>query len=312
MPDNSNNDITLPLRYHPPYRWEAMLGFLDARSIPGLDFVKNGEYWRTAHFADSQGMSLDGWVGVGHRPEENALTVRISQSLQPALPQVLDRVERLLDLSCDPMEMDKTLSVMNDIQPGLYRQGTRVPGSFDSFEMAVRAVLGQQVTVKAARTLASRLTQAFGRPVKTGIEGLTHAFPQPADLLNLQGPIDRHLGPLGIITSRAKCIRELASALQEGRLDLSPSARPEAEIRKLVGIRGIGKWTAHYIAMRTMGYADAFLETDVGVKQVLSPRSSQDILKMAEAWRPWRSYATLNIWNARQDFQSSSRLNTSQ
>ena len=292
-----NSGITLALGYRPPYCWEELISFLAGRAITGVDLVKDGEYLRTARFVTTEGKQVYGWVRVGHRPKQNALTVTVSGSLLPVLPQVLGRVRHLFDLHCAPWAVYETLQVMNDIRPGLCVAGSRVPGCFDAFEMAVRAVLGQQITVKAASTLAERVVRAFGTPVETGIEGLTHVFPTPEDMLDLDGAIENHLGPLGIVTARARTIYELARALTEGALDLDFPAWPEEEMKRLMAIRGIGSWTAQYIAMRAMQWPDAFLETDAGIKKALWPHTPKELREMAEAWRPWRSYATIQLWN---------------
>jgi AraC family transcriptional regulator of adaptative response / DNA-3-methyladenine glycosylase II len=189
---------------------------------------------------------------------------------------------------------------MNEIRPNICVLGTRLPGCFNAFEMAVRAVLGQQISVKAASTLAARLVVAHGTLVQTRIEGLTHIFPLPEDLLALDGPVENHLGALGVTAARSKTIQELARAISRREIDLDLYVQPEEEIKKLMAIRGIGSWTAQYIAMRAMEWPDAFLETDAGVKKALLPYSlkgSKELLKMAETWRPWRSYATVNLWN---------------
>jgi len=286
------------LGYRPPYLWDQLLAFLAGRAIRGVDCVKDGEYLRTVRLIAAEKKPVYGWVRVGHAPEKNALTVTVSESLLPVLPQVLARVKRLFDLYCDPEAVFQTLAGMNDIRPGLCVPGTRLPGSFDSFEMAVRAVLGQQITVKAAGTLAARIVEAYGTPVQTGIEGLTHVFPSPEEVLALDGPIENRLGPLGVTAARAKTIYALARAAAEGEIDFDLPARPETEIKKLLAIPGIGNWTAQYIAMRTMTWPDAFLETDAGVRKALAPRTSKELLSLAEGWRPWRSYATVNLWNA--------------
>lgn len=291
-------DVTLALGYRPPYPWEEMLRFLAERAIIGVDMVKNGEYLRTAHLVTTEGKQVYGWVRIGHKSQKNALTVTMSETLLPVLPQVLARVRHLFDLYCAPDAVYETLHVMNDIRPNLCVLGTRLPGCFDAFEMAVRAVLGQQITVKAASTLAARIVETYGRPIQTGVEGLTHVFPLPEDILALDGPIENHFGPLGVIAARAKTIYELALALRQGEIDFDLSAQPEEEIKRLMAIRGIGSWTAQYIAMRAMEWPDAFLETDVGVKKALPGYTSKELLAMAETWRPWRSYATINLWNA--------------
>lgn len=290
--------VTVALGYRPPYPWEQMLKFLDGRSISGVDAVVDGEYLRTVRIRTSEGKPVYGWVRIGHRPRKNALTVTMSESLLLVLPQVLARVKRLFDLYCDPDAVYETLRVMNDIRPGLCVLGTRVPGCFDAFEMAVRAVLGQQITVKAASTLAARIVSDFGMPVKTDIPCLTHVFPSPEDILAIDGPIENHFGPLGVIASRSRTIYELAQAIVGGDISFELCVQPQEEMKKLTTIRGIGNWTAQYIAMRAMEWPDAFLETDAGIKKALESRTSKELLKMAEAWRPWRSYATVSLWNS--------------
>ncbi|MEA4969983.1 MAG: AlkA N-terminal domain-containing protein [Candidatus Pelethousia sp.] len=293
----ASSDITLALGYRPPYPWEEMLRFLAGRAIAGIDMVRDSEYLRTVHLVTTEGRHVFGWVRVGQKLQKNVLTVAISETLLPVLPQALARVRHLLDLCCDPDAVYETLQIMNTIRPGLCVPGTRLPGCFNAFEMAVRAVLGQQITVKAASTLAARIVAAYGTPVETGIEGLTHVFPMPEDILSLEGPIENHLGALGVIAARAKTIYELAQAFTQGRINFGLCAQPEEEIKKLMAIRGVGSWTAQYIAMRAMQWPDAFLETDAGIKNALPDYTPKERLKMAEAWRPWRSYATINLWN---------------
>jgi AraC family transcriptional regulator of adaptative response / DNA-3-methyladenine glycosylase II len=291
-------NITLALGYRPPYHWEKMLQFLAGRAIKGVEAVQNNEYMRTARLVTTEGKQVDGFVRVGHKPEKNVLTVTVSETLLPVVPQVLARIRHLFDLRCDPAAVYETLRVMNDLRPGLCVLGTRVLGCFNVFEMAVRAVLGQQITVKAAGTLAARITAAYGTPVQTGIEGLTHIFPSPEVIMALGGAIEDHLGPLGVTAARSRTIYELARVLVQREINIGLCARPEEEMKKLTAIRGIGSWTAQYIAMRAMEWPDAFLETDAGVKKALGPYTSKTLRKMAEPWRPWRSYATVNLWNS--------------
>ncbi|AWI09410.1 DNA-3-methyladenine glycosylase 2 family protein [Ereboglobus luteus] len=299
LPDAEKNkgSITVSLGYRPPYRWQKLLDFLEFRSIPGVEKVEGGEYFRTARFATGDGREARGWVRVAHQPENRTLAVSVDVALLPALPQVLSRVRHLFDLCCDPGAVHESLASMNAIKPGACVPGTRLPGSFDTFEMAVRAVLGQQITVKAARTLATRIVNAHGTPIQTGVDGLTHVFPSAGDIVALDGPIENHLCALGVTGARARTILELAKAFETGTVDFSLCAQPDAEVKKLMTLPGIGAWTAHYIAMRAMGWPDAFLETDYGVKKALAPRSSKEILALAENWRPWRGYATVNLWN---------------
>ena len=255
---------------------------------------------RTIHYVNAEQKHAYGWLRVGHRPHKNVLTVTVDSALLPALPHLLARVRNLFDLYCYPDAVYETLSAMNDIRPGLCVPGTRLPGCFEPFEMCVRAVLGQQITVKAAGTLAGRLAQAYGTPVETGVEGLTHTFPSARDIANLDGDIANHLGPLGVTRARADTIAALARSMANGGIDFALCVQPEAEIEKLLSVPGIGVWTAQYIAMRAMGWPDAFPHTDHGVKKALAPLSENEILATAEAWRPWRGYATINLWNSLQ------------
>lgn len=291
-------DITLALGYRPPYQWPQMLSFLAIRAIPGVEMVKDNAYWRTVRLMNKDGQYVSGWLRVAHQPQKNALTVTISSALLPVLHQILVRIRHLFDLYCDPDVVYEALVSMNDIHSGLCVLGTRLPGCFDSFEMAVRAILGQQITAKAARTLATRFTQTYGTPVETGVEGLTHVFPSPDTIVTLEGDIADHLGPLGITGVRSKTILELARALMQGHINFNYCAQPELEMKKLMSIPGIGTWTTDYIAMRAMGWPDAFPHTDYGVKKALAPRTSKEIMALAGAWRPWRSYATINLWNS--------------
>jgi AraC family transcriptional regulator of adaptative response / DNA-3-methyladenine glycosylase II len=293
-----DSNITLSLSYRPPYQWEQMLNFLSGRAIAGVEMIRNGEYMRTVRLLDAGQQYVDGWIRVDHQPNKNALRVTISDGLLPVLPQVLARVRHLFDLYCDPNTIYDGLQSMNTIQPDLCVKGTRLPGSFNPFEMAVRAILGQQITVKGAQTLAMRFVNAYGTPIQTGIDGLTHVFPTPESVLGLDAPIEDHLGQLGITSARSRTILALAHAIVSGEIVLGLYVQPQVEIEKLLTISGIGSWTANYIAMRTMGWTDAFLETDAGVKKALGGCTPKEALKLADDWHPWRSYATVNLWNS--------------
>lgn len=293
-----DRSITLALGYRPPYQWEQMLDFLSPRSIPGVEVIKNDEYFRTVHLVTGEQKHLYGWIQVGNRQQKNVLSVTVSAALLPALPQVLSRVRHLFDLYCEPHAVYETLSRMNEIRPGLCIPGIRLPGCFDAFEMSARAVLGQQITVKAATTLTGRFAEKFGSPVETGIDGLTYAFPSPESITALDGPIENHLGPLGVIATRARSILALAEVFTSETIDFELCIQPENEIKKLMQLPGIGAWTAQYIAMRALGWTDAFPDTDFGVKKALVPRNRKEILALAETWRPWRAYATMCLWNA--------------
>ena len=290
--------VTLGLGYRPPYQWDRLLKFLSYRAIPGVEIVRDGVYYRTARLSVKDGRELTGWIKVGNNDDKDRLKVTISDSLLPVLPQVLSRIRRQFDLYCEPSVVQEKLISMDDIKPGLFVPGTRIPGCFDMFEMSVRAVLGQQITVKAATTLAGRFVEKFGIQTETGIEGLDFVFPSAEQILSLGDRTEGELSALGIISSRARTICSLAELIASRETGFELWADPEAEMTRLVEIPGIGPWTAGYIAMRAFGWTDAFLETDLGVKKGLAPRSRKEMLELAESWRPWRAYAVMCIWNA--------------
>lgn len=293
----SVHGITVSQGYRPPYPWKSLLKFLAARAIPEVEKVEDGRYFRTVRLKNREGKVFPGWICVGNVPAKNVLTITLSDTLLPVLPQVLSRVRHLFDLYLEPEAVCEGLGSGKDALLNEFVLGTRLPGCFDSFEMAVRAILGQQITVKAAGTLAGRMAGALGTPIETGISGLSRLFPSPEDILAEGEGIEETIGRLGIIASRSKTIRALAEGLEKGELLLNFRAKPEEEMKNLLKIRGIGKWTAGYLAMRTMGWPDAFLETDVGIRKALPGYSEKERLELAEKWRPWRSYAMIHLWD---------------
>ena len=292
--------VTVALGYRPPYEWERMLRFLAMRAIPGVEAVADHEYRRVVRLWSKAGEQVCGWIGVCNRAERNVLFVRMSESLLPVLPQLLGRIRDLFDLCCEPYAVSEALSTMEGVKPGAFLCGIRVPGCMEPFELCVRAVLGQQVTVKAAGTLAGKVAAAFGTPVETGVEGLCCAFPTPEEMLALEGPIEERLGALGIIASRARAIRTLAQMFAQKQFDFALCVDPEAEMKKLTAIPGIGPWTATYIAMRAMRWTDAMPETDLGIRKALGGMTPREIRELSEQWKPWRSYATMALWDSLQ------------
>jgi len=295
---DSDSKISLSLGYRPPYLWNDILDFLSYRAIKGVEKVTDETYHRTVSLKTREHGNVQGWLSVRNEPKRNSLKVTTSASLIPILSQVLSRIRTLFDLYCDPETVYEGLESMNSIRNGIYVKGTRIPGCFDPFEMSVRCVLGQQITVKAASTLASRMAEKYGKPIQTDVEGLTHIFPSAWDILELDGPLADHLGPLGITSQKSNTISKLATAIEHRIIDFGICASPENEMTKLMEIPGIGKWTAQYIAMRAMGWTDAFLDTDLGIKKAMSPLTPKEMVDTAEAWAPWRSYATINLWNS--------------
>jgi AraC family transcriptional regulator of adaptative response / DNA-3-methyladenine glycosylase II len=306
--------ITLTLGYRPPYDWDGILAFLAARAIPGVERVSDGAYRRTVILcragADSD-VAHRGWVEVRPFPAQAQVHVTVPTSLLPVLTQVLARLRHLFDLDCEPMAISDRLTSLDAIRPGLRVPGIRVPGAFDGFELAVRAILGQQISVKSARTLAARLAAAFGEPIdpNAGIgnatDALTTAMPTAAQIAALPSPVEAALGPLGIIGARARAIRELAEAVVQGQIDLTPTADAPKMMEQLESVRGIGHWTAEYVAMRALAWPDAFPQADLGIKTALGRALGLDghppprqVRELAETWKPWRSYAALSLWRS--------------
>ncbi|MDI9370927.1 MAG: 3-methyladenine DNA glycosylase 2 [Synergistaceae bacterium] len=289
---------TLYLRYRPPYRWEWMYKFLADRAIPGAEAAIDGEYMRTAHFRTAA-TEHSGWISVRDDPDNDRLEVTVSSSLLPVLPRVISRLRGLFDTDCDPELVYKKLSVMNDLREGLCDPGARAPGCFDPFETAVRTILGQQITVKAARTLAARIVDSFGGYVRAPAHGLERTFPGPDTFLEMSDSIGDRLGGLGVTGARSKSIRSIAESVTNGMIRLSRDADFAEEEKKLLELPGVGPWTANCLGMRVFGLSDAFPHTDLGVRKALEGMSNKEILSLGEAWRPWRSYAVINLWNSR-------------
>lgn len=291
------DEVVVELDYRPPFAWDRLLAFLDLRAIPGVEAVRDGAYHRAVHLPDGRGGTVRGWISVSPMKRRNRVAVRVSSSLLGVLPQVIARVRRQFDLDCNPIAIDEGLQGFAAQFPDAYLPGTRLPGCFDAFEMCVRAVLGQQISVKGASTLAGRVAESLGTPIESPIEGIRCTFPSAEDVAGLGDGVQDALGSLGIVGARTRTIGALARALSEGSLDLSYGADPDVVVPALVELPGIGPWTAHYVSMRATGNPDAFPSTDLGVKKALDGLSQKEIEAAAEAWRPWRSYATINLWS---------------
>ena len=296
-PDTDHDAITLLLAYRPPFAWDGLLSFLSDRAVPGVEGVGEGAYRRTAAIAKGD-TTHSGWLSVAHRPERNALAVTVAGTLLPVLPQVLARVRHLFDLTCEPATVFEKLATMETVAPGIRVPGIRLPGSFDPFEMAVRAVLGQQVTVKGARTLAGRLAATFGEEIETPFPELNRTFPLPGRICSLDPPIEDRLGPLGVTGARARSILALARGLTDRSITLSAGCDPDTARERLGRLPGFGPWTVNYVAMRALGWPDAFLATDHGVKRALARVPAQQREALARSWRPWGSYATITLWES--------------
>ena len=284
--------MTFLLPYRRPYHWQAMLAFLDARAVPATEQVTPDRWQRSLRLADDGA----GIVRVSDSPGDQALRVEMSAALDGHETEVRTRLAALFDTSCDPQVVGDALGELAAAAPGL-----RLPGAIDPFELTVRAILGQQVTVAAARTLATRLVASFGTPLAEvpAPAGPTHYFPAASRVAGCGSDAIDELGRLGIIRARGAAIVAVATALCDGSLRLEPGAAVEPALAALTGIRGIGPWTAHYIAMRALGWRDAFPPGDVAVLKALQVRTAAEAARAAERYRPWRAYAVLHLWRRR-------------
>lgn len=283
--------LILPTR--PPYDWEAMLSFLATHATPGVETTEGGVHRRT--ISTDQG---PGWLEVAPAPEGTGAEVTVHlPSLKP-LASVIARVRVLFDLAADPVAIgealsaDPTLAALVTARPGL-----RVPGAWDGFELAVRTVLGQQVSVSAGTRLAGKLVEVFGEPLATSPAlGLTHLFPTPERLAEVD------IAALGLMPgARARAISSLARSVIADSSLLRPGRSLDQSVERLCAVPGIGPWTAQYVAMRALRESDAFMPTDVGLQRAAADEAGlrptpAELSARAEAWRPWRSYACLHLW----------------
>jgi AraC family transcriptional regulator, regulatory protein of adaptative response / DNA-3-methyladenine glycosylase II len=281
--------LRFELSFRPPYDWPALSAFLGARAVAGVESVEGNCYRRTVRIG-AGGKEHRGWIEVAPSQKKPALRVTVSASLARTLPPVLSRIKALMDLCCHPEEVAQALGAMAKRHPGL-----RVPGAFDGLEVAVRAILGQQVSVAAARTVAGRFAAAFGETIETPFARLATVFPTAQQIADLpHGPIAR----LGMPGARARTIVALARAVADGELVLMPNADVEATLGRLRALPGVGEWTAQYIAMRALAWPDAFPHTDFGVMKALCETDARRVLAAGEAWRPWRAYAVMHLWQS--------------
>ncbi len=288
--------ITIKLGYRPPYDVDAMLAFISKRAMTAIEFVATHAQCKRAGRTfriESGGKIHTGWLIADFDTARCQLVLQVSDSLRDVLPLVIRRVRATFDLDADPNAINP---VLHDNFPD--GDGLRVPGTMDGYELAVRAVLGQQITVAAARTLAQRLVNTFGETIDTPYPELTRLFPTPAVLAAASGDA---LGSLGIVKQRQAAIVAIAQAVADKRLQLHAGADVPATIAILKDLPGIGDWTAQYIAMRALRWPDAFPAGDVALHKALGVQQSRNPSRAAEAasqiWRPWRSYAVIRAWS---------------
>lgn len=281
---------TIRLAYTPPYDFAALLAFFAKRAIPGVEQVDATSYRRV--------FELDGRVGsltVNALDGTDALTLEVDGAEAPALPQIEARVRRMFDLDADIAAINAHLGRRAHLKRCVARHpGQRLPGGWDGFEIAIRAVLGQQVTVAAARTLTERVVRKFGREVDLGQSGKVQLFPLPETLA------EADLGGLGITGARMRTLQAIAQAVGEGRIGFHGDQPLDDFIAQWTALPGIGDWTAHYLAMRGLAHADAFPAGDIVLRKAVArdgvPVAMAKLEAMSQVWRPYRAYAVLHLW----------------
>jgi AraC family transcriptional regulator, regulatory protein of adaptative response / DNA-3-methyladenine glycosylase II len=285
-----SEEVVLRLAYRPPYDWMHMHDFLAARAVAGVERVDARGYARTV--AHEGGHAL---ICVATLPGEDALQLHVTGAPPAALLQLSSVARRVFDLAADPARIGTELAKDQLVGPLVRaRPGLRIPGAWDAFECAVRAILGQQVSVAAGRTFASRLVERAGRAIRGGGDGLTHLFPSPADIVGTD------LTGLGLTRSRAATVHALARAVLERRVDFS--AAPAQLVHTLAALPGIGPWTAQYVLLRALGEPDALPSADLVLRRMAAPQhqmlSGRQLDERAKEWQPWRSYAVMHLWRA--------------
>ena len=291
--------LTVRLPYRQPFDWEALLQFLRGRATPGVERVVNDRYLRT--------VIVDGEAGViecHHDAADGSILLSLHGIATSGLFHLVQRVRELFDLDAPATDISELLGREDRFRELLQASsGIRVPGAWDGFELTVRAILGQQVSVKAATTLAGRIASRYGTPLRLpeSLAGraadldLTRTFPAAEKLARAR------FNGIGLVTSRAETIRRVASAVVRGDLCFDTAQDPNEFCATLMSIRGIGEWTAQYVAMRALKYPDAFPTADLGLQKALSAKtrvSATELGQRAESWRPWRAYAAMLLWGS--------------
>jgi AraC family transcriptional regulator, regulatory protein of adaptative response / DNA-3-methyladenine glycosylase II len=293
------NHYLFRLRFRPPYDWHGVLEFLRPRATPGVEEVEKDTYRRTILFQGARG-----YFAASHDEGSHCLNVRVQFDNPRGLFFIIERIRTMFDLNADWSAIASILTADPELSGKLRaRPGLRVPGCWNGFEMGVRAILGQQVTVAGATTLAGRLVEKFGEPF-SACNGLTHIFPTSATLAQAD------IASIGLPRTRARTIQDFACAVENSQISFDGVTDGDAFLKQLCGIRGIGKWTAQYTAMRTLGDPDAFPSGDLGLLRALNLATDGELERRAEVWRPWRAYAAMYLWRfaargSRRNMQSS-------
>jgi AraC family transcriptional regulator of adaptative response / DNA-3-methyladenine glycosylase II len=290
---NALFSCSLSLTYRPPFDWQRMLAFFQLRAIPGVECVENGVYHRTIRLNETLGA-----ISVSHSDTDNALLMKAALSDSVELMPLVERVRQMFDLDANMVAIHKVFAADPLLEQLVRdRPGLRLPGAWDPFEVAIRAVVGQQISVKGARTVTGRIVSKAGSRFESQDRpGLTHFFPTAEELTVSE------LDHIGMPAKRVATIKSVARSVACGEISLMTDGTLEHFLEQLTQIPGIGDWTAQYIAMRALGEPDAFPSADLGIARALQlsdkrPTPKQ-IIERAENWRPWRAYAAIHLWHA--------------
>ncbi len=290
--------LTVSLAYRPPYAWSQMVDFLARRAVDGVERVSADRYSRAVAFAAEPGSApITGWITVTHEPQRHSLRLTLPPRLARHIGRILAGVRRLFDLSARPDLIDAHLPEFAAEVPGL-----RVPGAFDGFEIALRAVVGQQIGLPQARLILGRLAQRHGTSVPDAPDGLCRTLP---DAPTLAACTPEALRACGLTGARALSLHALALAVAEGRVALQPLAPVEPTLAALQALPGIGDWTAQVIALRGLGWPNAFPAGDLVLRKQLGLTRPADVLAHAERWAPWRGYAAVHLWRRATEGETS-------
>ena len=285
----SEGSILLQLSYRPPLAWDALRQFLVTRGAAGVEGTDGARYLRTVELNGKRG-----WISATPLTGKSALQIEVAVELLPVLTPLLVRLRRMFDLDANPLVIEEQLRGDVRLRPLLKRRpGLRVPGAFDGFELALRAVLGQQVSVKAATTLFGRFAETFGAAAETPHPLLRRHAPLASEVA--QARVQR-LIDLGLTRQRAETASALARAVADGELLLEPGRALAPTLERMLALPGIGPWTAQYVAMRALRDADAFPPGDLGLLKALALDHPRRVVEHAQKWQPWRAYAAIHLW----------------
>ena len=281
--------IHLKCGFRTPYDWDYIISYFQGRSAHASELVNDGVYYKTVQIGEHKG-----WFSVSLSEKDLHLSIDVSYSLHPIVSDMIAIIKRQFDVYADPLKINAKLETDPVLGSSVFANpGLRSPGSFDPFEMLIRVILGQRISVKAATTLMNRYVSTFGEPFETPILGLERLSPLPAKVAKADAG---EIASLGMPYKRAETIIAVAKAFDEGRLDFSPDIDIEKLRLALGKIPGIGPWTIEYMLMRGVSWPDAFPTTDLGIQKALGTKNKEEIEAVSHTWQPYRSYATHHLW----------------